>query len=260
MKESIFAWQNLTPTTLDEAIERMPLAWVPVGQLEWHGEQNPLGCDIIRGEAICLRSAEKAGGVVLPPLYTTAPGFSAYRGTICFSPRLVKSLVAELLRELEKCGFRAALFVLGHGGPAQVEAFTEPAEAFAQEHDFKVLVTHGLEFMPPDCDFWDGHAQAGETSQYEAAQPGIVDLSRFQGGTVPLPRYPGLDPATYYDGLSEEQHESVRQHIARTEWTWHPDFEKNYDPQRGQRQLEAIAEVLADKARELLVSIDGHDR
>jgi creatinine amidohydrolase len=247
-------WENLTPAELDAAVEAKPLAYVPAGSLEWHGEHLPLGCDSIRALAICHRAAAISGGVVLPPLYTTAPGFSAYRGSIFFSGRLVKALVDELLRELRKVGFRGVVLLLGHAGKAQDESFREPAEAYSERYGMKVLVTTGMELIPEELRAHGGHAGASETVQCLAARPGSVDVSRFDPNGTKLPRYEGLNPATYYVGLSEELHEHVRTHMARTEWPWSPDLAEVSTAELGERQLDAMATGLAEQA-EALISV-----
>ena len=189
---------------------------------------------------------------MLPPLYTTAPGFSAYRGSIFFSSRLVKALVGELLRELDKVGFRAVVLLLAHAGAAQDESFREPADAYEREHGMKVYVTTGSNLVPEDARVPGGHAGAGETVQCMAAKPGSVNLSRHDPADTTLPRYEGLDPATYYDGLSEPLHEGVRNHIARTEWPWQPDLAELATQEKGERLLDAMARGLAAKAEALL--------
>ncbi len=58
---------------LHQAIPKAPIGYIPAGSLKWHGEHLPLGCDLLRGHEICLRTAELAGGVVVPPIYVAAP-------------------------------------------------------------------------------------------------------------------------------------------------------------------------------------------
>jgi creatinine amidohydrolase/Fe(II)-dependent formamide hydrolase-like protein len=101
MPARLLHWTLMTPDDLDAAIAHLPLALVPCGSLEWHGPHLAAGCDYLRGEAICTAVAERLdGGVVLPPLYTTAPGFCNWRGSISFTPGLVKQIAGELYRSL----------------------------------------------------------------------------------------------------------------------------------------------------------------
>jgi creatinine amidohydrolase len=47
----------------------LPLAWLPLGVLEWHGPQNPLGLDALKAEAMLCHAARRIGGLVMPTLY-----------------------------------------------------------------------------------------------------------------------------------------------------------------------------------------------
>jgi creatinine amidohydrolase len=49
--------------------EQCPVAYIPVGTLEWHGPHNPLGADTLQAEGLALLCARKGGGLVFPPLY-----------------------------------------------------------------------------------------------------------------------------------------------------------------------------------------------
>ena len=59
----------LRPGELLHIQEKFPVAYQPVGTIEWHGRHNPLGCDTIKAEAICIQAAKITGGVVMPPIY-----------------------------------------------------------------------------------------------------------------------------------------------------------------------------------------------
>ena len=61
--------QYLRPGELMHIQDSFPVAYQPIGTLEWHGRHNPLGCDTIKAEAICTQAAIMTGGVVMPPLY-----------------------------------------------------------------------------------------------------------------------------------------------------------------------------------------------
>jgi creatinine amidohydrolase len=246
-------WSDMTPQELDSAIARTPLAYWPIGSLEWHGPHLPLATDSFRAEAICRRAAAMTGGVVLPPTYFTAPGFAAYRGTISFSPALVKAIALETHRELAKAGFRALVQLLGHGGQAQQESFTEPAAESTKKLGLRILTTGGGAKLPPEKRLGAGHAGPGETAQCAAAARGKVQLDLFDPAATRLPRYEGLDPDVYCRGLSEPLHERVRMHMARTEWPWAEDLvEQVLRPGAAEELLRSAAEEVARQARELL--------
>jgi creatinine amidohydrolase len=57
------------PAHLREMLARSPVAYVPFGALEWHGEHGPLGLDGLKAHHLCARTAERTGGVVFPPVW-----------------------------------------------------------------------------------------------------------------------------------------------------------------------------------------------
>jgi creatinine amidohydrolase len=62
-------YELLRPAEVKALRERCPVVYIPVGSLEWHGVQNPLGTDGLKAHAICCEAALRYGGVVLPTLY-----------------------------------------------------------------------------------------------------------------------------------------------------------------------------------------------
>ena len=83
-------YERLHPAELRAAVERAPLAFLPVGTLEFHGEHLPFGVDSFEAHGLCLRAAELAGGVVLPPVYL-ASGCLDLPFTLSFEPELVEA-------------------------------------------------------------------------------------------------------------------------------------------------------------------------
>jgi len=62
-------YELLKPSQLDQIVRETPIAYLPLGSLEWHGDHLPIGNDAIKAYEICLRAARVTGGVVLPPLW-----------------------------------------------------------------------------------------------------------------------------------------------------------------------------------------------
>jgi len=61
--------QYLRPGELLALQDAFPVAYMPVGTLEWHGRQNPIGCDALKAQRLCEAAAKITGGVVMPALY-----------------------------------------------------------------------------------------------------------------------------------------------------------------------------------------------
>jgi creatinine amidohydrolase len=62
-------YAEMRPRELVQRRRACPVAYLPLGILEWHGRHNPLGLDGIKAEKVLSQLAEKLGGVVMPPLY-----------------------------------------------------------------------------------------------------------------------------------------------------------------------------------------------
>ena len=63
-------WELMLPEEFRAAMNALPVCFMPLGTVEWHGELHALGLDSLKAHALCVRAAQKAGGgVVHPPLY-----------------------------------------------------------------------------------------------------------------------------------------------------------------------------------------------
>ncbi len=242
-------WTLMTPRDLDEAISELPLALVPCGSLEWHGPHLGTGSDFLRGEAICSGVAERlGGGVVLPPLYVTAPGFCNWRGSLFFTPELVKRVAAEMYRELDKCGFRYALMFLAHAGKMQEESFREPADEYMKQSEFQILVSVGSG-QRPGTTLGSGHGQADESAELLAAEPKAVYLERYDPRDTKIPKYDGCDPTLYCKGLSAGLHDAVREFMAREHYQWQTDLADVVTERSARALFDGVCDNLTQEVR-----------
>ena len=62
-------YAELTPQEFRERLAQAPVAYLPLGTLEWHGEHLPLGSDGLQSQGFFERLARKVGGIVLPMLF-----------------------------------------------------------------------------------------------------------------------------------------------------------------------------------------------
>ena len=63
--------ERLRPDGIDAALDRAPIAWIPLGALEFHADHLPNGTDGLTGHGLLVAAAERIGGVVLPWSYLT---------------------------------------------------------------------------------------------------------------------------------------------------------------------------------------------
>ena len=59
----------MLPAEITREREKLPLVFLPIGLLEWHGPHLPLGVDGINAERVAVGVAQRIGGVVLPVFY-----------------------------------------------------------------------------------------------------------------------------------------------------------------------------------------------
>ena len=62
-------YHMLRPAQIVARRKACPVVYIPIGTIEWHGQQNPLGADTIQAEGLAILCAQKGGGLAFPPLY-----------------------------------------------------------------------------------------------------------------------------------------------------------------------------------------------
>lgn len=223
-------YERLHPAELRAAVERAPIAFVPVGTLEFHGEHLPFGVDSFEAHGLCLRAAALAGGVVLPPVYL-ASGCLDLPFTLSFELDLVHAWVGATVEGLADRGFAAVIVVTGHGPLdlnhllkrvcAEVEQRRSGLSAYAL--CWLELNAARLTEPEPDEPTCVDHAARVETSWMLALEPDLVRIDRLAD-----------DPQATHVGI------------------YGPNPRFTAAAEFGERQIEAAAELLAARARALL--------
>ena len=105
---------RLRPAGIAAAMARAPIAWVPLGALEYHADHLPNGTDGITGQGLLVAAARRLGGVVLPWSYVTM-GTLALPWSFRYDAALVAETLRQTLRQLPGHGVRLAVVHTGHG-------------------------------------------------------------------------------------------------------------------------------------------------
>ena len=131
-------YQMLRPAQIIARRQNCPVAYVPLGNVEWHGIHNPLGLDTLKAEGIAVACARKGGGLVLPPLYygecrlealrdnyppvidameLPAENFEPGKMTFTATEQILnyQKLLLHILDEVQSLGFEVGVLVPGHG-------------------------------------------------------------------------------------------------------------------------------------------------
>ncbi|MCC6857734.1 MAG: creatininase family protein [Bryobacterales bacterium] len=189
-------YAELLPHEFRKRLGARPIAYLPLGTLEWHGEHLPLGSDAIQSEGLMIECARRFGGIVMPPIHLgpdrgrPAPGGGMLYGmdyadstrpprqldgSCYWIPKgLHLQIVDAILEQLKRAGFRA-VFADGHG-PSRW-SWAENLEEREARYGLKLFgVTRDIASQ------WKSqvdHAARNETSLMMHFRPHLVDLSQL---------------------------------------------------------------------------------
>lgn len=194
-------YELLRPQQILDERARVPIAYLPIGPMEWHGPHMPVGMDMLHAHTMALEAARETGGVVLPPLplgtetYTDPerlrhrgfkgdervygmdyPGFSL--PSLYIEESAMGIVVHDVIRALKGQEFRVIVIVNGHGAPNHRATLRRIAIEQSEPGKAAVLLT-GYFY---DTSYRE-HAALGETSYLLAYHSETVDL----GALPPLP-------------------------------------------------------------------------
>lgn len=125
---------ELTWREANEAIERGAPIFLPVGPIEGHGPNMPLGCDYYIATAVAKLMAEKTGGIVMPPLtYTFSGGTSTFKGAVSIPIDVTVQMLKAIISSLWRQGFRRIL-VLGMHVPDEITIGSAINTIFEEEN------------------------------------------------------------------------------------------------------------------------------
>jgi creatinine amidohydrolase len=216
--------QFMRPGQLEAAARKFPVVYVPFGLIEWHGKHLPLGNDALKAHAILVKSAERFGGVVYPPVYF-------HEG---FGKKELVPVLSKLFERLKATGFRVIIGVSGHNVQGQIDMINQALEPVVADG---TVAGVGLWEMTlskgPESD--SDHAAKWETSNMMFLYPDLVDMAAL--GTGPLA--PGMKPPDGIGGLDPRVHASAAV---------------------GRRNVELAAEAIGKKAQQLLDSLPAEQR
>jgi creatinine amidohydrolase len=204
-KPSDVQYERLRPAQIVARREACPVAYLPIGTIEWHGEHNPVGLDTLKMHALLIRCAQAIGGLVFPPLYygehreqglmeanaedraqiaarmglpgaNFAPGYMVE--TVSEQNRNYQSLLLHICHEIKSLGFK--VLVVGAGHYPLLDHARAAAALFHQEQSRPKLLVWamtGYELVQGQFTPCGDHAGKWETSLLMHLDPGMQDLS-----------------------------------------------------------------------------------
>lgn len=209
-------YHMLRPAQIVARRQACPVAWIPIGTLEWHGVHNPVGTDTLQAEGLALMCAQKGGGLVWPPLYygesrsealmeANARDRELIAEQMALSPdnflpeRLpftpteqalnYHKLLLHILAEAETLGFKVGVLVAGHyplvdHAWAAVLQFSQ--REFSKRHGLLPWAFVDYQLAKEKWDWAGDHAGGWETSHLMYLHPNTVDLNQLPPKGEPL--------------------------------------------------------------------------
>jgi creatinine amidohydrolase len=180
-------YEESRPGAMRAMIRESPVAYVPFGSLEWHGEHAPLGVDGLKAHALCEAAAERTGGVVFPTIYWGAFHTMPLPFTFHFKKSGIRYLAREILKQLAQWNFKAIVLLTGHYPGSQVRLLRKECRRFNRAGGALALGVPEQAFAL-DIEYYGDHAGMWETSFMMAIRPDLVDLSAMPVGLPTLER------------------------------------------------------------------------
>jgi creatinine amidohydrolase len=197
-------YAELTPQEFREPrlVGAAPIAYLPLGTLEWHGEHLPLGSDGLQSYGFFIHLAHSVGGIVLPMLFLgpdrmrqvdgrelcgmdicqDMPQEMRYEnqqlaGSAYWVPEeTFRSIIEAILKQLRRAGFR---IVVAHGHGPSTGFFSKHAAEWKEKFGLETFVCWGGELDRQGMGIQVDHAGANETSLVMALRPELVQMHRL---------------------------------------------------------------------------------
>ena len=164
---------------LKNVLAEKPVAYLPIGTPEMHGEHLTYGQDGIKAHELCKRMAEKGGGAVLPPIHAGVSTPKSFNfGNIYISIPVARALYREYMEELARIGFRVIVALTGHYPGCQV-AVVKHAAADAAFRSGAWIVGLSENELAFDLEYFGDHAGKWETSIYWHLRPDLVCMDNL---------------------------------------------------------------------------------
>ena len=227
-------YELMLPHELEAAVRAFPVAYVPVGSLEWHGKHLALGNDTLKARGIVEHAARVFGGVVLPPTYWGCVGKWHPWTLGNIGVDTLTDVCEYIFRWLADVGFKVIIGVTGHDVEPHVQAMD--AALGRVKADFPV---DG--FMMKEGDLTDfgehhmDHAGHWETSILMYLYPDSVDMHQLRDADISGRMEPGDWDSPGIGGRDPRRGTANKQ--------------------LGQTLVTGMADAVGGKARELLASL-----
>jgi creatinine amidohydrolase len=276
-RERKVRFEEMFPWEVAAAMAEAPLCYLPLGTLEWHGEHAAVGLDALKAHEICVRAAERSGGLVVPPIYWSTdwredlPEGDYLTGGIehgeryhvpgnmfWVRPETFRNLLLDAYEAMRRRGFRAIVVLSVHWSiEHNIAANRATGEEFRRAHPATGWLLLTDQEVVPDLHYPVEHAAGGETSLLMAIRPDLVALDKtFETDDSLRPYY--ANEQAHLRRRRETSSKYIGVDPAVTDASNDPEAATT---ERGLALLEAIVERVAARAGALLTrTTSGSDR
>ncbi len=211
-------YEELTPKEFRQRIADAPIAYLPLGTIEWHGEHLPLGSDGLQSKSFLETLAIEVGGIVLP-MYFLGPdkskmvdgkqliGMDYHKAeehgrpeqqldgsAYWISDSLFSDMVEATLVQLKRAGFKIVVY---HGHGPSTGFVSKMSEEWQEKYDIKMFNCWG-EGGGNGYGIMTDHAAMNETSLVMAMYPELVQMENLPSDTAHWPLgVSGKDPRIF---------------------------------------------------------------
>ena len=192
-------YRDLTRLEMEQVDKQETIVLIPLGALEQHGNQAPLGTDDIIAEAMVkyireeLEKEEEDFPMLIFPVIPV--GLSTehrnFCGSITFRPDTYYHLLYDISVSLAHHGFKKLAFLVCHGGNSPIVQVL--SRELGSELGISPFILSSGAFSHPDVkatvsegNIWDFHGGEMETSMVMAVDESLVKLDTAEAG-IPAP-------------------------------------------------------------------------
>jgi creatinine amidohydrolase len=207
-------YHMLRPAQIVARRQADPVAYIPIGTIEWHGVHNPTGADTLQAEGLAIMCAQLGGGLVFPPLYygesraealmeanaadreqiadaMSLPPENFQRHPFTPTEQAINyhKLLIHILAEVESLGFEVGVLVAGHyplidHARAAVLQFNQ--REYSKHEGMLAWAVVDYLLLRDRYEYAGDHAAGWETSHVMALHPETVDLTLLPAKGEPL--------------------------------------------------------------------------
>lgn len=197
-------WDELTVPDFRKAVRQVEgLCAIPMGILEKHGDQLPLGTDLFNVTAVVARAVQIEPAIMFPPYFFGQINCARHQpGTVSLRRSVTLELLENVCEEIARNGLRKIVLVNGHGGNGILLAYFVRT-TLERRRDYVVYYVPTATWRMKKADWealnmpaGDGHGGRDETSRVMAARPGLTKMEDLAESGPSLGRIDHLAGAT----------------------------------------------------------------